>query len=294
MKTLSASMLLATSLLMGSATAPVSLIQNEYDFAAAVAKDGLRDGFLMYLDKQAMTLNPKPVNDYQRYEKARPGTDGVKLTWYPVWALLSASGDFGVDTGPWTYAATGKDGKPETACGDWFTVWARDKEGRWRALFDAGIDHGTPVATPEALAHDTVVPQLKALESPALVAAAQDQLMRAEEAFSNHAVKEGMRAAYQELGSDDLRLLQEGHEPVLGKSAVMQNLGTQASDLVWISSGGSVARSGDLGYLYGLTFAAADKRTQRDPLGSFLHVWQRTAEGWKLLVIVDTPIPPAR
>ncbi|HEY1991467.1 MAG TPA: hypothetical protein VGH71_03330 [Gammaproteobacteria bacterium] len=40
----------STLLLVAASAAPVSLVQNEYDFAAAVAKQGVRDGFLQYLD----------------------------------------------------------------------------------------------------------------------------------------------------------------------------------------------------------------------------------------------------
>lgn len=289
MRTLS--LVLIASLLLGSAAAPVSLVQNEYDFAAAVAQKGVRDGFLMYLDRQAMTLAPKPMNDYAAHEKAKPSD--AKLTWYPAWALVSASGDFGVDTGPWTYEALGKDGKPERAYGDWITIWTRHKDGQWKALFDAGIDHGA--ASPPALVHDAKVPQLRALEGtvPA-TAALQDQLVSAEKAFSDAAMDKGLRSAYQEMGTDDLRLMQEDHDPVLGKAAVLRTVDPKPTDLVWIPGGGSVAHSGDLGYLYGMTYAAADKDKQQKPLGSYMHVWQRTADGWKLLIAVDTPFPPGK
>lgn len=284
-------MVLIAPLLLGAAAAPVSLVQNEYDFAAAVARKGVRDGFLMYLDKQAMTLAPRPLNDYAAYEKAKPSH--AKLSWYPSWALVSASGDFGVDTGPWTYEAPGKDGKAEKAYGDWITIWTRHKDGEWKALFDAGIDHAAS-STP-ALAHDAKVRQLDALEGPVPAAAeSQDQLVRAEQVFSNAAVDAGLRSAYQALGAEDLRLMQEDHAPVLGKAAVLGAADPKPGNLVWIPLGGSVAHSGDLGYLYGMTYAVADKDRQQKPLGSYMHVWQHGAEGWKLLIALDTPFPPAK
>lgn len=288
-------LILMTCLLMAAAAAPVSLVQNEYDFATAVAQKGVRDGFLMYLDKQAMTLSPKPVNDYDAHEKSKPDTSGAKLEWYPSWALVSASGDFGVDTGPWTYEALGKDGKTEKDYGDWLTIWARGKDGQWKALFDAGIDHAAPTPAPKALAHDVSVPQLKALGGAVPdTAKSQDELMRAEEVFSNNVVDMGLRGAYKKMGSDDLRLLQEDHQPVLGKTAVLLAVDAKPVSLVWIPSGGSVARSGDLGYLYGMTYTVADEYKQQKPLGSFMHVWQRGADGWKLLIAEDTPFPPAK
>jgi ketosteroid isomerase-like protein len=247
----------------------------------------------MYLDKQAITLSPRPVNDYEVHEKDKPSA--AKLGWYPVWARLAASGDFGVDTGPWTYQALGKDGKPETAYGDWFTVWARDKDGQWKVLFDAGIDHAAPVEPVKALDHHADVPRLKSQEGPLpATAELQDGLARAEEVCSDDAMDHGLSAAYQEMGAEDLRLLQEDHEPVVGRSAVTKVVASQSGSLVWIPMGGSVAHSGDLGYLYGMTYAEADRDKRQKPLGSFMHVWQCGTDGWKLLIAVDTPFPPER
>ncbi|HEY3858389.1 MAG TPA: nuclear transport factor 2 family protein [Gammaproteobacteria bacterium] len=286
---------LMASSLLGAAAAPVSLVQNEYDFAARVAQKGLREGFLHYLDKQAITLSPKPVNDYDATEKAKPSSTSAKLTWYPSWALVSASGDFGVDTGPWTYADVGKDGKPDMAYGDWLTVWKRGKDGQWKALFDSGIDHGAMSVPVQGLAHDAVVPQLKVLGGPVPATVdLQDQLVRAEEVFSNNMMVKGPREAYQDMGTDDLRLMQEDHAPVVGKPAVLKAADSQPVSLVWKPSGGSVAPSGDLGYLYGMTYASADEYKQQKPLGSFMHVWRRSADGWKLLIAMDTPFPPAK
>ncbi len=286
-------LVLTASSLLGAASAPVSLVQNEYDFAATVAQKGFRDGFLMYLDKQAITLGPKPTNDYEAAEKAKPSD--AKLTWYPSWALVSASGDFGVDTGPWTYEAVGKDGKTEKDYGDWLTVWTRDKDGHWKALFDSGIDHAAPSSPVKGLAHDATVPQLKA-QGGALPAEAElkDQLVRAEEVFSNNLVDKGPRAAYQEMGTEDLRLMDEDHDPVLGKAAVMKAVPSQPTDLILAPSGGSVSHSGDLGYLYGMTYTVADEYKRQKPLGAFMHVWQRTDDGWKLIIAMDAPFPPAK
>jgi ketosteroid isomerase-like protein len=288
-------LVLTASLLLGAASAPVSLVQNEYDFAAAVAQKGARDGFLMYLDKQAMTLSPKPINDYEAHQKSKPDTSGAKLTWYPSWALVSASGDFGVDTGPWTYEAKGKDGKPEQDYGDWLTIWTRNKDGQWKALFDSGIDHAAPSVPVKALAHDGVVAQLKVQGGPVPISAElKDQLLRAEEVFSNNVVDKGLSAAYQEMGTEDMRLMAEDHDPVLGKAAVAKAVSSQPASLIWAPLGGSVANSGDIGYLYGMTYTVADEYKRQKPLGGFMHVWQRTDDGWKLLIALDAPFPPEK
>jgi len=280
-------LLLACSLMLGAASAPVSLVQNEYDFVAAVAKHGTRDGFLMYLDKQAITLAPKPVNDYEVHEKAKPST--AKLTWYPTWALVSSDGRFGVDTGPWTYEAVQK-GKTERAYGEWLTVWMRDKAGAWKILFDSGIDHPAAAKPMKGLSHNATVAQLPVTGGPQPTTVdMQDQLQRAEVVFSNDAAGNGLRTAYDKSGSDDLRLLLEDHQPVSSKAAAME--AASAMPTVQLAAvGGSVANSGDLGYIYGLTYAIKDSKRQT-AVGSYMHVWRKDADGWKLLIAMDTPFP---
>ncbi|HEY3645048.1 MAG TPA: hypothetical protein VGM16_06880, partial [Gammaproteobacteria bacterium] len=265
-------LVLVSCLLVAAAAKPASLVQNEYDFAATVAKQGVRDGFLQYLDKQAIGFSPTPMNAYDRYSKGKPGGN-AKLLWYPTYAVLASSGDYGVDTGPWTYEAVGKDGKTETAHGEWLTVWHRNQEGRWKALFDSGIGHD-PASTETALAHDAQVAQMKAMGGPVpSVEDVQDQLVQAESVFSNEASNHSLREAYENSASADLRLLLDKSQPVLGRELAVKVAPEAASGLVWAPMGGSAAKSGDLGYVYGETYKLADAK-HSTPVGVYMHVWR--------------------
>ncbi len=284
------SLLLAASLLMASAraAAPVSLVQNEYDFAAVVAKQGVRDGFLQYLDKQAVTFAPQPVNAYDGYEKRKPSS--TQLTWYPSYALVSASGDFGVDTGPYT-AEWMQDGKPHYAYGEWLSVWAKDASGKWKALFDSGIQHAKPQTAVQPLAKDAKVMQLAAAGGAApAVDDTHDALVRADTVFSNDAARKGLRSAYQSSGAADLRLLLDGSEPLIGQAEVGSVTPEVPAGLEWVALGGSAARSGDLGYVYGMTYKTGDTLHQV-PQGTYMHVWRKDPVGWKLIIAEETPLP---
>lgn len=268
--------------------APVSLVQNEYDFAKAVADHGTRDGFLMYLDKQAITLSPQPTNDYDNYTQSKPSA--TKLSWYPVYALLSSSGDFGVDTGPWT-ASWIKDGKKQYAHGDWLTVWHRTKAGDWKILFDGGADHAAPPKRVAALKKGAKVTQLKPKGTSITEDMVHSSLVRAESAFSSTSIESSPRAAYIGQATDDIRLLQEDAQPVLGRDAVTQAASDQAGSTQWVPLGGSVAPSGDLGYMYGSTYKSTDK-DHKTPVGSYMHVWKRDGTDWKLLIDLELPVTP--
>jgi ketosteroid isomerase-like protein len=281
-------LILASSLLMAAASAPVSLVQNEYDFAATVAQKGIRDGFLQYLDKQAIGFNSAPQNDYDAYSKAKPSS-GSKLTWYPAWALLSSSGDFGVDTGPWTESSV-KDGKPIESHGEWLTVWTRNKNGDWKALFDSGTGHPAPEHPAKALAKRSVVPQLPVLAGPVPpMEDIHDQLLRAEKVFSNEARDHSLRGAYQGSGAPDLRLLLAGGQPIVGLALAARVTPDVVSGLQWVPMGGTAARSGDLAYIYGMTYKITDTK-QSAPQGTYMHVWRRDADGWKMLIALESPL----
>lgn len=284
---LTAVSLLSTST-AGTAAAPQTLVQTEYAFAKAVADHGIRDGFLMYLDKQAITLNPQPANAFDLYTKGKPSE--TKLSWYPVYALLSSSGDYGVDTGPWR-ADWVQDGKPQVAYGDWLTVWHLSKDGHWRILFDGGSDHAAPPSPPKALGKNAKVPRLPK-SKPEKIDAVHEALYKAETLFSNTAVASSPQAAYAGQGADDLRLMDEGSPTLVGKAAVA-SMSIQPAGVQWVPVGGSAAVSGDLGYIYGMTYAVNDK-DQKNPQGSYMHVWRRDQGEWKLVIDLELPVPPPK
>lgn len=278
--------ILASLAFSASAADPANLVQNEYAFARAVADHGVRDGFLMYLDRQSITFAPQPVNAYDLYTQRKPGS--AKLSWYPAFALVSADGDFGVDTGPWT-AEWMQDGKPQSSHGEWLTVWARDGSGAWRALFDGGVSHPAPESPTKALPEDAAVTQLPASTGAAPTAdEAKNDLMRREAAFSSAGLH-GLRDAYASIAADDVRFLPENSYPLLGRDQVLKAISAAPADLVWAPLGGSVAKSGDLGYIYGMTYKPADGKHQL-PQGVYMHVWRRDAGDWKLIIAEEVPL----
>lgn len=286
-------LLTAVSLLLASfatSAASPSLIQNEYDFAKAAADHGVRDAFLMYLDKQAITLVPQPANAYQVYTDRKPSS--TKLSWYPSLALLSSSSDFGVDTGPWT-ATWIENGKTQEAHGQWLTVWHRTKEGKWRILFDGGVDHAKPAKAEPALARNTKVTRLPAPGPVPDEEKLHWTLERMETLLSNTEIESSPRDAYVGQADPDIRLLEEGKEPVAGLPAVVKSMSIQPGAWQWVPAGGSVSKAGDLAYLYGVIYGAKDDDL-KTPLGSYVHVWRRVKDDWKLLIDLELPVPPAK
>jgi ketosteroid isomerase-like protein len=263
-----------------AAKAPPTLVENEYAFARDVAKHGIRDGFLMYLDPQSITFGPLPVKAYDFYRQKKP--NATQLHWYPVFALLSASGDFGVDTGPWTANWT-QDGKQNDAHGEWLTVWSSNDKGVWHALFDGGVGHDAPAVAAPALPENAKVLRLKTSKQALYPEAAQAAIQKAEANFSDIAEKDGLSAAYAAVATDGVRLLRDDALPLVGRDDVLRGVSADKSALQWSPAGGSVAKSGDLGYVYGMTYSVTDKE-HATPRNTYTHVWQLDKGGWKLLI----------
>ena len=288
MRTLAALSLVVLASAVQAAAMPPSIVQNEYAFVRTTAKLGIRDGFLRYFDKQAITFAPQPVNGYDFYTNKKPSA--TKLDWYPSFALVSASGDFGVDTGPWV-AHWQEEGKTREAHGEWLSIWHRDAAGQWKALFDAGVGHDKPASPVKALPEDGKVDRLPALAGPApAVEDVRDEVTRAEEVFSNTVITRGPQAAYTAYAVSGVRLLQDGKLPVLGLPDVTQTVSDKPADLQYVSMGGSTAASGDLGYVYGMTYKVDDK-DHKAPIATYMHVWMREHADWRLVVAEESPLP---
>ena len=289
MRTLVTLTLVVLASAVQAAAKPPSIVQNEYAFVRTTAKLGIRDGFLRYFDKQAITFAPQPVNGYDFYTNKKPSA--TKLDWYPSFALLSASGDFGVDTGPWI-AHWEDGGKAQEAHGEWLSIWHRNAQGQWKALFDAGIGHDKPANPVQALAEDAKVDQLPAVAGTApAIEDVRDEIIRAEVLFSNTVQVRGPQAAYAAYAVSGVHLLQDGKLPVLGLMAATQAVPDKPMELQYVSLGGSTAPSGDLGYVYGMTYTSDDK-DHKSPIATYMHVWAHDAGGWKLVVAEEQPLPP--
>lgn len=256
-----------------AASAPVVAAENA--FSADSRRYGVRIAFLAHFDAGSWLFRPYPVGALDAL--ARDADDGAPLEWGPDTVGVSASGDMGFTSGPWSAHAAGTDG---LAHGHFLTVWKRGDDGIWRVQVDAGIGHpalAKPAgdvdivvrggdAPSRALASDDIAKRRAALEK------SDDDLRTALGAAS------GDKAAlWQRTAHADLRVLRGGHAPATGKDA--QDL--LAHDAPRIGSGPrralDVAASGDLGYTLGGDASCA-------PCGTYYRIWRWQNGAWRVLV----------
>ncbi|MBC8004608.1 MAG: DUF4440 domain-containing protein [Verrucomicrobia bacterium] len=112
-------------------------------------------------------------------------------------------------------------------------------------------------------------------------------LMDADIAFSNYSLQNGLQKAFIEFAHDSVVLLKPNRMPIEGKQSLVESyraLNDSNMKLTWKPEKAIIARSGELGYTYGLWTSVSSKDTVR---GTYLTVWKKNEKGeWKY--IADT------
>ena len=172
-------------------------------------------------------------------------------------------------------------------------MWEKQPDGAWRVVLDAGIPHVPPDDAPSETVRTAVVAGVEALKR-LYAEAARVNLLLVEKKLAAVSADRGSRIAFDAVAADSVRVYRPGQPPQVGKAALREVLEAQAGVLSWVPVGGGVARSGLLGYTYGLaTFkTAADSAAATS---SFVRLWQRDPDpdsGWRLLLDLAVPLPP--
>ena len=114
------------------------------------------------------------------------------------------------------------------------------------------------------------------------------ELMDVDRAFSKMSEEKGMKNAFLEYIDSNGVLLRPGNLPIAGADAVdyliQQN--DTAYTLKWEPRNGAVAKSGELGYTYGIY---ALRPSQKDTIiyGTYVSIWKKEKNGeWKF--VLDT------
>jgi len=126
--------------------ARLSLIQVEEDYSKLVSSKKTIDSFLSLMadDVRLFRLNAFPAVGKQATQAALATRQGV-LSWQPVKADVSRSGDLGYTYGSYEFKASGVDAKPVEK-GNYVRIWKRQRGGKWRVVLD--ILNPTPPPQP--------------------------------------------------------------------------------------------------------------------------------------------------
>lgn len=120
------------------------LVRLEADFAKAVAEHG-RAAFVTYFADDGVELEDGGgVTTRDAISKQPPWPEGTSLTWTPVKAEMSASGDLGYTYGNYVFKSKNKEGKIVASYGKYMSVWKKQKGGSWKVVVDMGNSSPAP------------------------------------------------------------------------------------------------------------------------------------------------------
>jgi ketosteroid isomerase-like protein len=114
-------------------------------------------------------------------------------------------------------------------------------------------------------------------------------MLQADRDFSQLSADKGMKNAFLEYMDSNAVLLRPNEMPILGADAVdyLIQMNDSTYSLTWRPKTGVVAKSGDLGYTYGIYTL---KPTEKDTLiyGTYVSIWKKQADGrWKFVLDTD-------
>jgi ketosteroid isomerase-like protein len=246
------------------------LIQAEKNFAAYSVAHSTKEAFQQFIDSNSMMFdNGKPVKAIDFWEKKEKNA-GV-LKWRPQYAELSASGDFGYTTGPWTFQPTKND--TIVARGQYSTVWHINKDGEWKFLVDLGIGNTQINSTNEVVR----INYSKQSESSNVITPVYP-IVAAENDFL-HLFAKGKSKAYKKYLSNESILNRNGHLPAVSFAGRRKLIRSTPPFDKNEMEGWGVSPDPDMGYAYGKTMINGKQE-------NYLRIWRREISGWKIAVEV--------
>lgn len=116
-----------------------------------------------------------------------------------------------------------------------------------------------------------------------------DEIIKADEAFSEMSRKTGMKKAFIEYIDNEGILLRPNHLPIVGADAIdfLSQVNDSSYTLTWSPGGGEIAVSADLGYTYGIYNLATKDTVLR---GTYVSIWKKQKDGkWKFVLDTGNP-----
>ena len=245
------------------------LIATEKAYAKLAGEKGFRAASISVFADDAVIFTPNPVNGKKFWREAK---EDPVLTWRPVFASISRSGQLGYTTGPWEYRKS-RDAEQPDGFGHFVTIWRKDANGVWQVALDVGIDH--PLPSQAENESEAYVPS-KPLANPE---SASPDLDKVQSDFTE-SLKEDEADAIIDHATDDIRVYRRGQLPAVGKSAAKKMLAEENAETTRAPLGAGTSHPIDLAYEYGEYTSEHDNTKQR---GIYLCIWQLESDGaWKL------------
>ena len=115
---------------------------------------------------------------------------------------------------------------------------------------------------------------------------AKMEMMNADREFSKMSEEKGMKTAFIEFLDSNGVLLRPKRLPIAGADAIDYLIQQNDTDytLTWEPRNGNIAKSGELGYTYGI-YALRPSKKDTVIYGTYVSIWKKQADGtWKYIL----------
>lgn len=267
------------------------MVETERSFSRMSEEKGTREAFAAFIADDGILFRPRAVigKKWMQEHPLPPSNTRPLLTWQPIYAFMSHSGDLGYTTGPWQYKNDIKNAKP-SAFGNFMTIWKKQPDGQWRFVLDLGISNPEP----KLAARSDFPKQVRARFNAVDIEAARADLMNEERELSKASADLGAAEAFLLNADVGVRVYREGKMPFVGRSAGAKAMYPPKTIWAWTPAFADVSRAGDLAYSYG-TYELRDKKTGTiTESGNYARVWRKVAGMWRVVIDVANPVAPAQ
>jgi Domain of unknown function (DUF4440) len=120
------------------------LFRLEAQFAQDAAQHG-HEAFISWFAKDGVELDDGGgIVSSEEMRKQPAWPEGTSLTWKPLHADMSASGDLGYTYGTYVFKHKDKTGNLVTDYGKYTSIWKKQKDGSWKVVVDMGNSSPAP------------------------------------------------------------------------------------------------------------------------------------------------------
>jgi len=242
------------------------LVNAEKSFASFTDAHSIRDGFLQFMDSAGIVFRDgAAVNALDAFQKQKPGPG--KLSWWPTFAVISASGDLGFTSGPFEFRAGSIDDTVSDR-GSFSSVWHTTVNGTWKNMLDLGISYNHKYAGGNEI-QETIL-------SPKTTNNQFEDVLAVDRKFNTDLHAKNSDLVMASI-SADCWLNIDGELPVKGIKPINAALMKLPETVILGSLSGNISAAGDLAYVYG-TVIIGDKKE------NYLRGWVYRSDKWQVIL----------
>lgn len=246
------------------------IVAAEKAFAQTSVDQNTRAAFLEFFTDSTLAFNGgQPSYGRKDWEK-RPAGNGY-LFWWPVYADVSASGDFGFTTGPAVFGPSKV--TKEVKGGIYYSsVWKKNADGQWKVLADMGSAVYDTSQRAETF-HTTKNPS-KASDKKL------NSLSGIDRGYNKKLNRNSVSFDASRF-SDEGRIHRRSHPPITSGIKTFNETETRYNSFEHV--GGEIASSNDMAFTYGVVQATVLKATVPS---CYMRVWKLENGEWKIVLDV--------